>query len=212
MRRIAGLLLLPFALWAVQPVQIKTEILFSGEPATALKSIHRGFAQLGYRLDINAVSVNGPGGEVHGSATGIKPFNAELFRETLAETGVRIGTVAVEHGVLRVTADAEGGVWNAPLLGRDEGIELAKTTVSQWFRVEENQVIRIHPPYVGKWYPEIAVLNSSMEVLYSYRSAKAQEEIELPLPPAAAYLKVSNTNGMKLLKEGMWIESISSGN
>lgn len=211
MKRFAGLVFLPLLAWAAAPVQVKVNIVFSGNPAAVIKSVHQSFASLGYRLDMDTVSVNGTSGELHGTVSGIKPFSGDVFAENLKEAGVTIANVRVERGVLSLTAKGENAVWNAPLLGKDEGAELQKTAVSQWFRVEEEQTIRIQPPYSAKWYPEIAVMNSAMEVLYSFRSQKDEDEINLELPAGAYYLKVSNANGMKVLPAGMWIESISQG-
>lgn len=211
MKRLFWLLFFPLIMWAAPPVQFKTQITFRGESLVAVKSIMHTFSSLGYRLDIGTFSTDKGSGVLQGTVSGIKPFSPEVFTENLKEEGLVINTIRVERGTLVLNVNAEKGVWTAPLIGRDEGVELQKSAASQWFRVEEDQAIRIQPPYGSKWYPEIAVLGSTMEVLYSSRAGKPEEQIEISLPPGAAFLKVSNTNGMKVLPGGMWIESLSPG-
>lgn len=211
MKRLFWLVFFPVMIWAAPPVQFKTQIAFSGEPSVAVKSILHTFSALGYRLDIGTFSTNKSSGVLEGMVSGIKPFTPEVFIENLKEEGMVINTVRVERGTFVLNVNAEKGIWTAPLIGKDEGVELQKSATSQWFRVEEDQTIRIQSPYVSKWYPEIAILNSSMEVLYSSRLGKAEDQIEIPLPSGAAFLKVSNTYGMKVLPAGMWVESLSEG-
>lgn len=211
MKRLFVLVFFPLMMWAAPPVSFKTEIAFSGEPAVAVKSIIHAFSTLGYRLDIGTFSTDKSSGILRGTVSGIKLFSPEVFTENLKEEGIVINTIRVERGTFSVNVNAEKGVWSAPLIGKDEGVELQKSATSQWFRVEEDQTIRIQPPYACKWYPEIAVLSLSMDVLYSSRLGKPEDQMDIVLPAGAAYLKVSNTNGMKVLPSGMWIESLSEG-
>jgi len=201
----------PLVIFGAQPNQVKTHIEFTGDPSVAVKSLSQCFHSLGYRFDVESLSVHNQTGEIGATAIGIRPFNPELFEESLKESGIQTGAMHLAKGVLDIRADMQKTVWNASLLGSDEGVELQKTNASQWFRVDEGQSIRIQPPYSGKWYPDITVLDGSMEVLYSRRSKKAEDEMEFELPPGARYLKVSNVNGMKVMQEGMWIESFSPG-
>lgn len=178
---------------------------------TALKAIQQGFNTLGYKYEITAMSMKDGYGEVDGIAIGVKPFSAETLNESFAEEGVAVENAEAGEGSLHLTLDARKAVWNAPLIGDDEGVELQRPSSAQWFQVQGGRTVRIQPPYVGKWYPEITVLDGSMRVLYSHRSATSKEEWEMELPEEARYLKVSNVWGMKLLKEGMWVESITPG-
>lgn len=204
------LLLIPWILSA-QPVPPAIEITYKGESAVAIRTILQGFASLGYRLDLESVETHGETGVLRGRAVGYKPLDPRILVENLQENGVVVERAGIQGSTLILATDARKGAWNVTLVGADEGSELQKVAAPQWFRIQENQTIRIQPPYASRWYPEIAVLGQSMEVLYSNRSTRPEDTFELALPSGAAYLKVSNTNGMKLLREGMWIESLSPG-
>jgi hypothetical protein len=192
-------------------VSINTQIEFTGEPAVSLRTITQAFNTLGYRFDVKSLSVENGSGKLQGSAVGNKTFTPVVLSENLKEQGIRIDSAHADQNGLSMVLNTQNAFWNAPLLGRDEGSELKRMNNAQWFRVEEGQSIRIQPPYAGKWYPEIAVLDASMHLLSSYRSLEAKDEFQSELPPTAYYLKISNAQGMKVLKEGMWIESMSLG-
>lgn len=190
---------------------INAHISFTGESAPAVRTITQAFNAIGHRLEIESISVDSGSGELYGAAIGNKPFNPSALGENLKEQGIRIEKAHMEKSTLSLVLDTQNALWNVPLLGSDEGAELKKGNAAQWFRVEEAQHIRIEPPYIGKWYPDISVLDSSMRLLTSFRSLEPKEELTFELPEGAIYLKVSNAQGMKVLKEGMWIESMSPG-
>lgn len=208
MKPLMLLLLLPGILLAVS---INTQIGFTGEPTVSLRTITQAFNTVGYRFELKSLSVENGSGELAGTALGNRPFLPAVLAENLKEQGIRIESAHVDQNRLIMVLNTQNAFWNAPLLGSDEGSELKRMNSAQWFRVEEGQSIRIQPPYVGKWYPEIAVLDASMHLLASYRSLEPKDEFQSELPSSAYYLKISNTQGMKVLKEGMWIESMSLG-
>lgn len=208
MKRFTPFLLAPSILFGVS---INTQIGFTGEPTVSLRTITQAFNAIGYRFDVRSFTIENGAGELQGSASGNKTFTPAVLGENLKEQGIRIDSAHVDQNGLIMVLNTQNAFWNAPLLGSDEGSELKRVTSAQWFRVEEGQSIRIQPPYVGKWYPEIAVLDASMHLLASYRSLEPKDEFQSELPPSAYYLKISNAQGMKVLKEGMWIESMSPG-
>ena len=190
---------------------INTHISFSGNAMLSIRTINQAFNAIGYKLDINTLDVQNSSGELSGTAIGTKGFNPTALSENLKEQGIKIEKAHLDKSDLTMTLDTQNAQWNLPLLGSDEGTELKRVNVAQWFRVEEGQHIRIIPPYVGEWYPDVAVLDASMSLLSSFRSLEPKEELEFELPQGAYYLKISNAQGMKVLKEGMWIESMSRG-
>lgn len=208
---IPALLLLPALASALQPNHIESQVTFSGEPLAAVKAIQNGFNAAGFKLEINSLSAENGRGMLRGTVVGIKPFDPDTVRENLQETGIAVEHAEAGKGTFALVVEAKNAAWNVPLIGTDEGAELQKASVPQWFRVQGGQTIRIEPPYGGKWYPDVAVLDGSMRVLHAFRSYKSEDEWSFELPEGAVYLKVSNLWGMKLLKEGMWIESITSG-
>ncbi|MBD3809619.1 MAG: hypothetical protein IE884_03765 [Sulfuricurvum sp.] len=185
------------------------EVRFEGEGLSTLRTLSQAFNTIGYKLEVESFSCANDQGELEAKAIGNRVFNPTILAENLKDQGVGIAHVRYEGEKLTLTFHSQNILWNAPLLGADEGVELKKTSAPQWFRVEEGQTIRIKPPYTGKWYPDIAVLDAQMGVLSSYRSREFKEEFQFELPLGARYLKVSNAQGMKVLKDGMWIESMS---
>ncbi len=190
---------------------INVQIRLEGEGLNALRTLTQAFNSIGYKLEIESLVYENSQGEIEAKASGNRAFVPSILAENLKEQGIVISHARYEGEKLTLSVQTQNGFWNIPLLGADEGIELKKTSTPQWFRVEENQNIRIEPPYAGKWYPDIAVLGAQMGILSSYRSLEPKEELQFELPAGARYLKVSNAQGMKALKEGMWIESLSPG-
>ncbi len=208
MKHYIPFLLIPSILFGVS---INTQIGFTGEPTVSLRTITQAFNAIGYRFDVKLLTVDNGRGELQGSAVGNRTFMPAVLGENLKEQGIRIDSAHVDQNGIALIVNTQNALWSVPLLGSDEGTELKRMNGAQWLRVEEGQSIRIQPPYAGKWYPEIAVLDASMHLLASYRSLEPKEEFQSELPPAAYYLKISNIQGMKVLKEGMWIESMSLG-
>jgi hypothetical protein len=196
----------PFLL---QGSSLNTHITFTGEPIVALRTIHNAFNSIGYRLDIQMFSAGSTSGELSAIAIGNRAFNGAALAENLKEENIRIEKARLEAQELDLILDVQDAKWNILTLGSDEGTELKRVAVPQWFQVNHAQRIRIAPPYVGKWYPDVAILNEKMDVVYSYRSSEPKEEWEIELPQGAFYLMVSNAQGMKMMKEGMWIESLN---
>lgn len=190
---------------------LNVEVRFEGEELSTLRTLSQAFNTIGYKLEVESLSCANDLGELEAKAIGNRVFNPTVLAENLKEQGVGITHARYEGEKLTLALNSQNTLWNTPLLGADEGIELKKVSTPQWFRVEEGQTIRIEPPYAGKWYPDIAVLDAQMGILSSYRSREFKEEFQFELPPGARYLKVSNAQGMKVLKEGMWIESMSAG-
>ncbi len=188
---------------------INTHISFSGQSTAAVRTITQAFNRLGYRLDIDLLSVDNNAGELNAIATGNKPFNLSALSENLKQQDIAIVKSEMNPTGVNIELDTQNVKWDIPLLGVDESTELTRVNAAQWFRIDESQKIRIAPPYTGKWYPEIAVLDSKMDVLYSLRSLEPHDEFLFELPHGAYYLKVSNAQGMKMMKDGMWIESIT---
>jgi hypothetical protein len=190
---------------------IDTKVSFTGNPIVTLRSISQVFNTIGYKFDVDSLSYQDNSGEFRGKAIGNKQLNAVVLAENIKEQGTQIEQAHLNSEGLTLVLNTQKATWNVPLIGMDDGVELKKVNTAQWFRVEEGQHIKIQPPYAGKWYPDIAVLDSNMSVLSSFRSTKSEDEFQFELPSGAYYLKVSNIQGMKVLKEGMWIESMSPG-
>lgn len=208
MKRLAPLLSFPFLVWSSS---ITTQITFTGEPVVSIRTLTHAFNAVGYKLDVDTLAIQNRTGDLNGTAIGNKIFNPAALGENLKEQGIRIERAHLDKNRLSLIVDTRNAFWNIPLLGADEGSELKRANAAQWFRVEEGQTIRIEPPYTGKWYPDLAVLDSSMHALSSFRTTQPKEELQFELPEGAYYLKISNAQGMKVLKEGMWIESMSPG-
>lgn len=186
---------------------LPTRVTFIGEPTVSLRTLMQAFYSVGYKLEIDTFFLQKSAGELSALARGNKPFNPAALGENLKEEGVLVGKAYMRGGELVLELDTRNCVWNVPLLEGDDGAELKRTATVQWFRLKDVQRIAIQPPYVGRWYPDVAIYNRTLGLLSSLRDTESKEELHLELPQDAYYLKISNTQGMKVLKEGMWIES-----
>lgn len=190
---------------------IEIHASFKGEAALSLRTLQQAFYSIGHRFEIDSFTMGSSHGEVSGKGVGGRAFNPSGVIEALKSSDIRIEKWSFEAKRLTLELDSREGIWNLSVLGQDDGAELDRLNTAQWFRLEGGEAIRIQPPYVGRWYPEVAIFDATLELLSSIRSSEPKEELEFELPPDARYLKISNVQGMKVLKEGMWIESIRSG-
>lgn len=206
MKRVLLLLSLPFFLYGGN---LKTRITFTGDATLSIRLLTQAFNALGYKLDISSVKISERNGELAAQASGMRVFSDSGLREKLREEGIEVEKSVYDAGELLLILHTENAFWNVPILSSEEsGAELKRTNTPQWFRVNDAQKLRIQPPYAGKWYPDIAFFDRSMHLISSLRETKPGGELELEIPGGAYYLKISNVQGMKLLKEGMWIEAV----
>ena len=162
---------------------------------------------MGYKANIHRLSYANEAVEMDIVLHAKKQFDPKSFAEELSlhQITVSNGQITTQQGTMEL--DAAAALWNVPAITQDEGAQIERTSVASWFRVNNTSAITIEAPYGHKWYPEIAVLANTMHPLASIKESISQERMTFQLPEHAMYLKVSNTNGMKMLKEGMWIES-----
>lgn len=203
--------MLPVGLLGSQLTQLKAHIELTSDPLVSLTAFTHTLNALGYKLQIDEITTQNSLSRIEGTILGLKPLNTAVLAENFLEEKMTLTYARMNQGKMELGVDGSSAVWNAQILAADEGIQLERSNSPYWFRVEEGQDIRIEPAYGGKWYPDVSVLDASMNVLYSYHTGKSANELKFPLPEGARYLKVSNTGGMKALKEGMWIESMSEG-
>lgn len=137
-----------------------------------------------------------------------KLFEGRYFSEILKEHGIVLTKATVKEKKWLLILDASQTQWELPKISPNEGAGVDKSPNASWFRVDESSALTIEAPYGGKWYPEIGIFDASMTLLSSVREFTPKAKMEFSLPQGATYLKVSNTNGMKLLKEGTYIEHI----
>lgn len=204
-------LLLPIGVLGGQLSQLQVRIELRADPLVGLTTLAHTFKSLGYRMQIDTISTRNSVSQIEAVIIGQKPLNPTVLAENFQEEGIKLVYARMNEGKLELGIDATAAVWNLQILGADEGIGLERSSSPYWLRVTEGQTIRIEPPYGVKWYPDVSVMDASMRILFSERSENSANELKLPLPEGAYYLKISNTNGMKSLKEGMWVESMSEG-
>jgi hypothetical protein len=188
---------------------LRVDVIFKGEPTLGIRMLQQSFNTVGYKLEIDHIRTEDET-RLGGKAIGSKGFNINALYESLKSMGIHIDNGELKPKLLLLNLDLHRNISVFPILERDDGVELKRVNGPQWFRVAEVALIRIQAPYVGKWYPEIAVFDANFELLSSVRSLEPKIEVEFKLPANARYLKISNLQGMKVLKEGMWIESVGS--
>lgn len=170
------------------------------------KIIVHALNAVGQRSAIHRYEKDGETTRMEISLSGRKGFDPKYFSEILRDNSMVITAGTVRDKKWTIEIDASSLLWQIPAITPDEGAQMEKSAVPAWFVVNQSSALTIEAPYGNKWYPDIAVLDANMEVLSSMRSFKTQERMTFTLPEGAMYLKIANTNGMKLLKEGMWIE------
>jgi hypothetical protein len=161
---------------------------------------------MGQHVNMHRYENDGQTVEMDIILSGRKAFYPKYFGEFLRENGMAITKASLKNKNWYLEIDASNAVWNIPSITVDEGAQLEKSTLHHWYTVDQAKAISIEAPYGGKWYPDVAVMDSKMQVLVSFRAFTSRDQMSFALPEGAVYLKVSSTNGMKLLKEGMWIE------
>lgn len=206
MNRLPWLLMVGFTLAAGEiKSEIHLNITQGGLLSTAI--IQRVIGSMGFVDDAHRLSRTDEMIEMDLVLHGKKTFDLKDFAEKLRAHQITVQGRTSQNKESRIELDASQVFWNLPAISEDEGAQLERTTVPSWFVVNKSQGISIEPPYGNKWFPEIAVFDNNMEVLASSKEFQASDRMSFKLPEHAVYLKVSNANGMKLLKEGMWIES-----
>lgn len=190
---------------------IQSNISVEGDPLVAFRTITQGFYSVEYKLENESFEQSGEVLKWRAKAIGNKGLNLVQLGEYFKEQGFIITRIELSKGELYLDLNGYNAHWNIAELGQDEATEIKKVSNPQWFRVRGSQIIRLESPYTTKWYPDIAILDEQMNLVSSLRSHEEKDELEFELPKEAYYLKVSHSQGMKLLKEGMWVESKSLG-
>lgn len=170
------------------------------------KIIHTTLAKMGFKANVNRYRNQDGTVDMDLLLNGRKPYDPKLFAEMLREHQIVVEKGQLQNKQWMVTLDASNTVWNIPAISEDEGAQMERSLVPYWFQVNKAHAISIEAPYGIKWYPDVAVLDANMQVLASYREFKDEDRLVFELPQNSMYLKVSNASGMKILKEGMWVD------
>lgn len=167
-------------------------------------------ASMGFKVHMHRFSSTNEVTELDLVLHGKQQLDTKEFVEELRvhQIGVRNEQLKNKQGTIEL--DASYALWNVPAITEDEGVQVDRTNIASWFRVNKTFGITVEAPYGAKWYPEIAVLDDKMQTLVSIKESTFQDRMTFQLPEHAMYLKISNTNGMKMLREGMWIESANN--
>lgn len=192
---------------------IKTEVAVRITHGTTLstKIILQAFNTVGQRIDIHRYESDSEMTQIDILLSGRKVFDPKYFNEIVHANGMTITAGAMSKKKWTIEIDASSVLWQIPAITADESAQMEKSSVPLWFSVNQSRALTIEAPYGGRWYPDIAVLDANMEVLSSEHSFQPQERMSFALPEGAMYLKIANMNGMKLLKEGMFVEQNSNG-
>lgn len=206
MKRLVCLLMMGFSLAAAETKsEIHLNIAQGGVLSTAI--IQNVYKSMGFNATLRHFSATDTMVEMDLEFHGKKPFDPKSFIELLDEHQIVLRNTRLENKRWVLGLDASRAFWNIPAISEDEGAQIERTILPYWFLVKKAAGISIEAPYGSAWYPEIAVLDDNMQVLASYHELKSRDRMSFKLPERAAYLKVSNHYGMKLLKEGMWVEA-----
>lgn len=204
MKRLFYGLLLTFSLASAD---IKSDIHITIEQGGLLSNaiIQQVLTSMGFKVDIHRfVSTDGVI-EMDCTLYGKKVFDARGFSDVLSEHQIVVKSGQLKNKQWNIGLDATQAFWNLSAISEDEGAQLERRALPYWFVVNKAQGILIEAPYNNKWYPDIAIFDSNMQILATFREFKSNDRLIFKLPENAMYLKVSNANGMKMLKEGTWV-------
>lgn len=201
--------LLLLVVLSVAAKEIKSEVHVNVTHGGLLSTVivQRVLESMGFKVDIYHFSATDEVTELDMTLYAKKPFDPKAFVEDLKDHQIMAGDEQVKDRQWTIALDATQALWNVPAITEDEGAQVERTNVAAWFRVNKTLGITVEAPYGHKWYPEIAVFDDKMEILASIKEPAFKDHMTFLLPEHAMYLKVSNANGMKMLREGMWIES-----
>ncbi|MDP1784778.1 MAG: hypothetical protein Q8K81_05050 [Sulfuricurvum sp.] len=205
MKSLLWLMMITFSLVATETKpDMHLRIIQGGLLST--KIIYNVLGSMGFKANVYRYrSVEGTI-EMDLSLNGKKMFDPKYFVEMLREHQIVVQNGEFKKKQWRIGLDASRAFWSLPAISEDEGAQLERASLPYWFVVNRTLSISIEAPYGNKWYPEIAILDKNMQILGSFREFKPRDRMSFKMPEHAMYLKVSNANGMKMLKEGMWIE------
>lgn len=200
------LLLFTFSLaWGETKGELHLTIAQGGLLST--KIISSVLGSMGFKSDVYRFNSMDTNVAMDLTLRGKKSFDSKDFIEALREHQIMGQVGQLKNKQWAIALDASQAVWNIPAITEDEGAQIDRSNVASWFNVNKASAITVEAPYGSKWYPEIAVLDARMQALVSIKEPTFKDRMTFQLPEHAMYLKVSNTNGMKMLREGMWIES-----
>lgn len=204
MKRLLFALLLMYSL-ALGDMKNGVHITISQGGLLSSAIVQQVFGSMGFKADMHRfVSADGMV-EMEYALYGKKAFDPKGFSDALSEHQIVVKSGQLKNKQWRMDLDATHAFWNLAPISEDEGAQLERRALPYWFVVNKAQGISIEAPYGNQWYPEIAVFDSNMQILAFFREFKSHDRLIFKLPENAMYLKVSNANGMKMLKEGMWV-------
>ena len=206
MKRLAYALLLTFS-WAL--ADTKSDMNITIEQAGLLSNaiVQHVFTSMGFKVDIHRFVSTDGAVEMDCALYGKKVFDPRGFGDALSEHQIVVKSGQFKNKQWNIGLNATQAFWNLPPINEDEGMQMERRMLPYWFLVNKAQGISIEAPYGNKWYPDIAVFDSNMQILATFREFKSNDRLTFKLPQNAMYLKVSNANGMKILKEGTWVSS-----
>lgn len=204
--------LLLLVVLSVAAKEIKSDIHINVTHGGLLSTVivQHVLGSMGFKADVHRFSSANEVIEVDMMLHGKKRFDPNEFTEALSLHQITAHNGQIKNKQWTIELDASNALWDVPAITEDEGAQVDRTNVASWFRVNKTFGITVEAPYGHKWYPEIAVLDDKMQTLVSIKESTFKDRMTFQLPEHAMYLKVSNTNGMKILREGMWIESANN--
>lgn len=185
---------------------------FENEPLRASKVLQQFLSSNGYQGEIQRFSFDGTISEIQIRIKGKKGYDPKRFMEELKERSIRIRSSHTHNQQWYLNLDMGEAILDIPSINEDSSSQMNRSIYPYWFDVSGARYITIEAPYGGAWYPEIAVMDTDLRVLHSSKQIQSQHRMVFELPDGSHYLKVSNAQGMHLLKEGMWVSSELSEN
>ncbi len=97
--------------------------------------------------------------------------------------------------------DIEGGFLDIQKLQSDKKVTLKRSLYEHWLDVSKIKKLEIVSSSRNHWYPYIAYYDSSLHLLQIIKKTKVYADIQLQIPKNASYIKISDTNTLKNVKD-----------
>lgn len=187
-------------------------IRLNGEPLRACKILQQTLSADMLQGEIHRFSYDGTVSEIQMRVGGKKGYDPKRLTEQLKERFIKVVSTQFDNKRWHFNLDMQEATLDIPPINEDASAQMSRSIYPYWFDVSHARYITIEAPHEGAWYPELAVLDEKMQVLHSSKEKRPEHEMAFELPEGSYYLKVSNSQGMHLLKEGLWVSAELSEN
>ena len=101
------------------------------------------------------------------------------------------------------TIDTSHARLNVKKLRRATVLKLKRSLYAHWLNVSKIKKLSIESGERNLWYPQVTYYDSSLHILKVYKKDKKTDKIVFRMPKNSVYMKISDMNSMKNLKDDL---------